>query len=936
MTTIAASTRRTTHAPVVATTHFPIGFPIFANADVILLHNGVPRAFSMSATYVDGVSTDAQCIVTPGITGSVEIIGKRTPRRTDQYQNGAPLPIRDHNYSLNRLTIESQEARRDVDRAWKADYGTEGGKIVQGTDGDLAKFTADGIESAGIGAATVGTVAAIAGELETIANNIDAVLVAPAHAASATASAGSAAASAGAAATSQTNAATSATAAANSVGALPFAFSTTTTDADPGSGVFRLNHATIASSTAAYVDNVDADGATVTSILDSWDDSTSTIRGELTIRAKANAGVRHVFRIAGSVVDGTGYRKFTLEYVGGNGSLTNAMPCWLIFDPKGDKGTDGKNYRPDAIVELIADRDAYDDEPKGFSVMVENDAGHDDAAWLYFKASNASGHWTVGTPWGAGGGAPVTGDPIVILATGQSNMANRMLIDWVPATNLHIWDFWAHLDADDTIGPGFISPDTTRMGTALAFADKMARANPASEIYLIDVSKGGLAIENWGEAPSTYNFRQAIGNNVAAALAAIGVDKVNMLLWWQGESDGSLQSTSYVSDFEGVMDWLKEQAWYEGAAPVLMFGLPPYAQAPNDSGNYHWLKYTAAIKACVAKDPGTRRFIDMQGFPIELWEPTDSIAYIHMTAEGYREAGEKAAAAILYGMHEPTFPFMVQNPDDGNVVWGDTAARLPHLGFGSNFSGYDYLFRREKADQVRMALQNGGSGDALHTVQAGSGAWSLASNDATTNFGSLLWGGANVALIAANHASGVLALAAGGFTPRVRITGGGVALLPGDTAPAWLANGEVSFAFPDAYTIEILGRNGGTSRKTTLRLRPSSGAYTPTLSSQTNLDSAVSGVFRWTRVDDVISVSGTVTADFTAAGGATFEMTLPFDLAAAPSWVNGIANSNRGGENGLVTGVSGQERVKVWFTAAQTDASTIAINFQFLVAASDG
>lgn len=168
-------------------------------------------------------------------------------------------------------------------------------------------------------------------------------------------SAAAAAASAGAAATSETNAATSetnagnfataasghATAAANSVGALHFAFSTTTADADPGAGVFQLNHATIASATAAFVDNVDADGSTVTAILDSWDDSTSSIRGELTIRAKADATIRHVFRVTGSVVDGTGYRKLTLSYVGGSGALTDTLPCWLVFDPKGDKGDAG-------------------------------------------------------------------------------------------------------------------------------------------------------------------------------------------------------------------------------------------------------------------------------------------------------------------------------------------------------------------------------------------------------------------------------------------------------------------------------------------------------------------------------------------------------------------------------------------------------------------
>lgn len=140
------------------------------------------------------------------------------------------------------------------------------------------------------------------------------------------------------ASTSATNAATSATAAANSVDALGYNFSTTTTDADPGAGIFRLNNATPGSATAAYIDNTDADGVSATGVLDTWDDSTNTVRGVLTIRSKTNATIRHAYNVTGSVVDGTGYRKLTLAYVGGSGTLTNAAAHWLIFDRSGDAG----------------------------------------------------------------------------------------------------------------------------------------------------------------------------------------------------------------------------------------------------------------------------------------------------------------------------------------------------------------------------------------------------------------------------------------------------------------------------------------------------------------------------------------------------------------------------------------------------------------------
>lgn len=158
-------------------------------------------------------------------------------------------------------------------------------------------------------------------------------------ASNASTSATNAANSATSASTSASNASSSATAAANSVAALPFNFSTTTADADPGAGNFRLNNAAPGSATAAYIDNTDGDGVTATGVLDSWDDSTNTVRGVLTIRSKTDATIRHVYNVTGSVVDGTGYRKLTLAYVSGSGSLTNAMGCWLIFSRAGDAGS---------------------------------------------------------------------------------------------------------------------------------------------------------------------------------------------------------------------------------------------------------------------------------------------------------------------------------------------------------------------------------------------------------------------------------------------------------------------------------------------------------------------------------------------------------------------------------------------------------------------
>ncbi len=117
MVTILPSDRTTTYDPVTPTTAFPVNFPLFDNDDLLVEINGDPRTdYVVSANYIEGVSTDASVIMNFGVTGSVVIYGMRQPARTDQFSTGGPLPISNFNYALNRLTIENQESRRDIDK----------------------------------------------------------------------------------------------------------------------------------------------------------------------------------------------------------------------------------------------------------------------------------------------------------------------------------------------------------------------------------------------------------------------------------------------------------------------------------------------------------------------------------------------------------------------------------------------------------------------------------------------------------------------------------------------------------------------------------------------------------------------------------------------------------------------------------------------------
>lgn len=127
-------------------------------------------------------------------------------------------------------------------------------------------------------------------------------------------------------------------------GAIPatgFNFDTSTLDADPGDGDVRFNHATPASVTAIYFDNLDRDGNTVTSWLDSLDDSTATVKGTLTIVPAASPSAKLIYNVSGTVVDGTGYRKVTVSHVVGTTLPSSAAHLGFVFARTGNNGADG-------------------------------------------------------------------------------------------------------------------------------------------------------------------------------------------------------------------------------------------------------------------------------------------------------------------------------------------------------------------------------------------------------------------------------------------------------------------------------------------------------------------------------------------------------------------------------------------------------------------
>lgn len=150
--------------------------------------------------------------------------------------------------------------------------------------------------------------------------------------------------------------ATGATGAAGATPEITQAYSITTTDSDPGSGIFRFNNATIASVTAAYIDNNEAGANSITAYLDTFDDSSSTVKGVLVFRGVTAPTAFAVFQVTGSVVDGTGYRKLTLVYIASGGTFTNTNVFAFSFHRTGDlDSTSPINPQPNDYTFVLGD-----------------------------------------------------------------------------------------------------------------------------------------------------------------------------------------------------------------------------------------------------------------------------------------------------------------------------------------------------------------------------------------------------------------------------------------------------------------------------------------------------------------------------------------------------------------------------------------------------
>lgn len=128
---------------------------------------------------------------------------------------------------------------------------------------------------------------------------------------------------------------------------IPYTFSTTTTDSDPGAGTLRLDNATQNTATTIRADLVGADGSTWTSLIDTFDDSTSTIKGYIMLMKAGDATKWLLFSVS-ALASPSGYKNISVTIVSSSAAnpFANGDSLILKFTRNGDAGSVGSMAFP--------------------------------------------------------------------------------------------------------------------------------------------------------------------------------------------------------------------------------------------------------------------------------------------------------------------------------------------------------------------------------------------------------------------------------------------------------------------------------------------------------------------------------------------------------------------------------------------------------------
>ena len=294
--TVSSTTVKNSASGDGSTTQFTYSFKIFADTDlevIIRSSTGTETVKTLTTHYTVAGAGDASggsITFTSGntpATGETVVIRREVPQtQAIDYIANDPFPAESHEEGLDRATMTIQQMQEELDRSFKVS-STNSITTPEFTDNAATRA------SKTLGFDSTGQV------LTTVADFL------PAGGDSAM-----------------------------------FQYSTTTADADPGAGKFRLNNATISSATIMYIDDLEFNGTDVSAWVQSWDDVTGndTNRGRIRISKANTLDTWMVFKVTGAITDATGYSKITLVYIDSAGTFADNDKTFISFVASGEDG----------------------------------------------------------------------------------------------------------------------------------------------------------------------------------------------------------------------------------------------------------------------------------------------------------------------------------------------------------------------------------------------------------------------------------------------------------------------------------------------------------------------------------------------------------------------------------------------------------------------
>jgi len=272
-----------------------------------------------------------------------------------------------------------------------------------------------------------------------------------------------------------------------------------------------------------------------------------------------------------------------------------------------------------------------------------------------------------------GGGSSI---PIVIFADGQSNISLMMTYSWSPNANAKIWN---NTQNAVNTGSAFVALSSSTVGICEKFASDIADAT-GRPVYLIKNGYAGMAISHWLSGTGAPDLYANATANLSAALAAIGVSKIDVYLRWQGEADTAPLNTSYVANFATMMGRYWGNSYFPQETPAIICSIASTAISTNADGDH----MNALLLAIVNADPDKRRYLYTAALSTSTYWDVSNLG--HMTGQGYFSAGAMAASTYLNGPGRNTIPRTIVDPASGFITWGNPGFSSAPFSYNLNSS----------------------------------------------------------------------------------------------------------------------------------------------------------------------------------------------------------------------------------------------------------